>query len=397
MKLEEVFALESAGWPSLLLDGSGGIHRANAAAIQLLGPALEGPRAHLSAIWMPENGSPPGEFLTRWERSPALKLTLKLRAKDGQPFCGQAAFCAVTLEGQKRLLLQLFPQVSPALAADTNAVAADKALAHKQKLECALQLARTVALDFNNALTSILGHASLVLSQIEPSHPSRCSLLEIEKSAAWAAEIASDLGNFSRQEKEAQGTQSAGNLNLVLQRAVAGFRQTTGLQQVEWRLQLERRLFTARFDEAKLQQAFLKLLENAAQALHGPGHISAVTRNVELTQPTQDCNAPLAAGTYVCVEISDSGEGIAPEILPRIFEPFFTTRGGVHRGLGLAWVYGIVSTTAASSPFQASRAQALPCGFTCPPSNGLSGRAASPAANSGGIKRFCWSMTRSCC
>jgi two-component system, cell cycle sensor histidine kinase and response regulator CckA len=50
------------------------------------------------------------------------------------------------------------------------------------------------------------------------------------------------------------------------------------------------------------------------------------------------------AGIYVCVEIKDTGVGIPPELLPRIFEPFFTTKkGGGHRGLGLAWVYGIVS------------------------------------------------------
>ena len=52
----------------------------------------------------------------------------------------------------------------------------------------------------------------------------------------------------------------------------------------------------------------------------------------------------LAAGAYVCVEISDNGCGIEPEVLPRVFEPFFTTkRGASHRGLGLAWVYGIVT------------------------------------------------------
>ena len=52
----------------------------------------------------------------------------------------------------------------------------------------------------------------------------------------------------------------------------------------------------------------------------------------------------LAAGAYVCVEISDNGCGIEPDVLPRVFEPFFTTkRGGNHRGLGLAWVYGIVT------------------------------------------------------
>ena len=89
----------------------------------------------------------------------------------------------------------------------------------------------------------------------------------------------------------------------------------------------------------------MKILENSLQAFkQGTGRITIVTRNIELTQPTQDLNVRLAAGAYVCVEISDNGCGIEAEVLPRIFEPFFTTkRGGNHRGLGLAWVYGIVT------------------------------------------------------
>src|SRR6185436_20806942 len=60
-------------------------------------------------------------------------------------------------------------------------------------------------------------------------------------------------------------------------------------------------------------------------------------------EATQDRNAKLAAGSYVCVEIQDNGRGISAEELPRIFEPFFTTKKPPHRGLGLAWVYGIIT------------------------------------------------------
>jgi len=219
----------------------------------------------------------------------------------------------------------------------------DVGLALKQKLDCALQLARTVALDFNNALTSILGHTSLILSKMEPNHPWRESLLEVEKSAAKAAEIANDLGTFSRQEKETR-TQTAGNLNPLLQRSVEFFQQNSGAQPVTWTLQLDRKLFAARFDEAKMQQAFMKIMENSLQAVREQGRITVQTRNIELAEPTQDRNVQLVAGAYVCVEINDNGCGIEPEVLPRVFEPFFTTKlGGSHRGLGLAWVYGIVT------------------------------------------------------
>jgi CheY-like chemotaxis protein len=68
------------------------------------------------------------------------------------------------------------------------------------------------------------------------------------------------------------------------------------------------------------------------------------TRNHQFSQDFQDGQVHLSPGNYVCIEFSDSGCGIAADILPRIFEPFFTTKKSAnHRGLGLAWVYGIVT------------------------------------------------------
>ena len=166
-------------------------------------------------------------------------------------------------------------------------------------------------------------------------------LLEVEKSAERAAEISADLGTFSLQEKEAR-TQAAGNLNPILQRTVEAFQRAHG-PTISWSFQFERKLFAAKFDEAKIQQAFVKILENAVQALGADGRVSIPSRNVELTESSQDRNVRLAPGAYVCVETGDNSCGIEPDMLPRIFEPFFTTKKASHRGLGLAWVYGIVT------------------------------------------------------
>jgi two-component system, cell cycle sensor histidine kinase and response regulator CckA len=342
MKADAAFALEHAGWPALLVDAAGKLWRANPAARNLFGPLLQGDAPALSALWAPNAGARPEQFLLAWEHSPVPMVTLKLRGKDGTTREHLASVCALTLDGQKYFLLQLPAELAPRREEVKNP-GSDTAQAQKQKLDCALQLARTVALDFNNALTSILGHTSLVLSKMEPAHPWRASLVEVEKSAARAAEIASDLGAFSRQEKETRA-QPAGNLNLLLQRSVEFFQQNAGPARVTWNLQFERKLFTAKFDEAKMQQAFIKILENSIQALReGEGRIIVQTRNIELTQATQDRNVQLAPGAYVCAEISDNGTGIEAEVLPRIFEPFFTTKRTPHRGLGLAWVYGIVT------------------------------------------------------
>jgi two-component system cell cycle sensor histidine kinase/response regulator CckA len=335
MKPEIVFALENANWPALIVEATGQISRANVAAVETLGPIQERV-SDLSAFWSPENTANVSGFLSSASelQTPTL-IKLKLKDRSTTAFSAQVAPMGAT----KLFLLQLFKSQTPT-EKKTSPENVDANVAQKQKLDCAMQLARTVALDFNNALTSVLGHTSLLLSRAESDHPWRSSLVEIEKSAERAAEIASDLANFSRQEKST-GRQT-GNLNELLRQTVEAFRVPNN-SHITWDVQFERKLFAAAFDEAKLQQAFAKVLENAVEAIGQDGKITVMTRNLQTNALHQDGTVRLAPGTYVCVEITDTGSGIPLESLPRIFEPFFTTKGTGHRGLGLAWVYGIVT------------------------------------------------------
>ena len=345
MKPEVVFGLENAVWPAVLVNASGAVSLTNAAGKNVFGPALSGDAANLAAVWAPENGGSATDFLARWEQSPSASGILKFRTARGvMPFL--TSVCQFNHDGKKWFVLQLLPgdaPTAPATATESLAAAAPGDAALKQKLDCVLQLARTVSLDFNNALTGVLAHTSLLLGKAEPEHPWRRSLLEVEKSAQRAAEIAGELAQFSRQEKETRRA-PPGNLNAVTTRCVEFFQNAHG-SRFNWKLTPERSLFAARFDEAKVQQALTKILENAVESfgVSGTGQVTVQTRNVELTEATQDRNVRLAAGTYACVEISDSGSGIDAESLPRIFEPFFTTKRPPHRGLGLALVYGIIT------------------------------------------------------
>ena len=338
MKSDVAFDFENAAWPALLVDGAGQIVRANHAATNTFGEPLTKDSAKFALLWSPDNCVTLEKFLKDGAATLAPLTPLKLLLPAGPKTF--SALVGLHARDEKRFLfLQLLPDVTELAGAKPASL--DAGLAHKHKLDCALQLARSVALDFNNALTSVLGYTSLMLSKAEAAHPWRRSLLEIEKSAAKAAEVAADLAAFSLQEKEAR-SQAAGNVNAVLQRCVEFF-QHSRKEPTEWTLQLDRRLFAVKFDEAKMQQAYMKILENAVEALKEHGRIGIQTRNVDLAEPTQDRNAKLAAGIYVCAEVSDNGRGIEPEVMPRIFEPFFTTKKGTHRGLGLAWVYGIVT------------------------------------------------------
>jgi two-component system, cell cycle sensor histidine kinase and response regulator CckA len=350
MKPEVVFGLENAAWPALLVNAGGVVLMSNSAAKALFGGALNHHQPDVAAIWSPANGTKAPEFLSLWEKSREAVVELKFRAADGAEKKFSTAIAMLADSGNKWFVLQLLTLTQthpspPAKTAESNTefrnATGDAAL--KQKLDCVLQLARTVSLDFNNALTGVLAHTSLLLGKAEAGHPWRRSLLEVEKSAARAAEIATELALFSRQEKEARRV-PPGNLNTVVNQVMDVFRNANG-PRLAWKLTLERSLFEARFDEAKVQQALTKIFENAVESF-GPkdaGQISVATRNLELTQPTQDRNVRLAAGSYVCIEIADGGSGIEEADLARVFEPFFTTKKPPHRGLGLALVYGIIT------------------------------------------------------
>jgi two-component system, cell cycle sensor histidine kinase and response regulator CckA len=347
MKPKLQFLLEKAAWPAILADQSGVIQCANDTAIATFGPILEADSPLLSSIWSSENTTTPEQFLNRAERSAVMGIPLKLVVRGGNATRFQSYSNVITQDGQKFHAIQLFKELpTPGPSGDKLAdsppapATIEAGAAQKQKLDCAMQLIRTVVLDFNNALTSILGHTSLVLHLMEANHPWRHSLMEVEKSAEKAAEIAHDLATFSRQEKDTHSL-AAGNLNNLIRHTVELF-QTPGSLAINWSLDLEHRLYTVHFNEAKMQQAFVKIIENAVQAVSANASISIQTRNLELAEPYNDGTLNLGVGYYVSVDFIDNGCGIPEALLPRIFEPFFTTKPN-HRGLGLAWVYGIVS------------------------------------------------------
>jgi signal transduction histidine kinase len=346
MKYIFSFGLENAAWPAFLVDAQGLIRRASQGAASVFGAILES--AYLSSVWTSDNEYPAEQFLARLARAPLPQVQLRLRTRGGAITPFTALISSLSQDGQKYFIFQFLAAEAGAATDRETKATEDKtqiaeALAQRQKLDCALQLTRTVALDFNNALTSVLVHTSHILDQMEPNNPWRNSLVEAEKAAQKAAEIANDLAAFSRQEKDTRAQQT-GNINSLLRRTIDLFqRPGAGPSGLEWVTSFESRPYTVSFDEAKMQQAFAKILENSVQAIGSKGgRISVSSRNLDLREATHDQNARLAAGTYICVTIQDDGPGIPPEALPRVFEPFFTTKRG-HRGLGLAWIYGIVT------------------------------------------------------
>jgi len=112
---------------------------------------------------------------------------------------------------------------------------------------------------------------------------------------------------------------------------------------LEIELAAESDLWQALVDPAQLENAVLNLCINARDAMLGGGRLRIETKNVELDDDYAAGQVDVKSGKYVLISVTDTGCGIAPDVLRRVFEPFFTTKDkGKGTGLGLAMVYGFI-------------------------------------------------------
>jgi PAS domain S-box-containing protein len=212
-------------------------------------------------------------------------------------------------------------------------------LRQSQKLEAIGQLAGGVAHDFNNILAAILMQAELAeLTEGLPDDVAE-SLAEIRLSAERAASLTRQLLLFGRrqvlQPRTVDLNEIVGNLARMLQRIIG--------EDVRLQLGLDDQPLFAHVDPGMLDQVLLNLAVNSRDAMPGGGRLLIETDRVEVTEEIVRKNPDAVSGTCVRLSVSDTGQGIPPEVLPRIFEPFFTTKlPGKGSGLGLATVFGIV-------------------------------------------------------
>jgi two-component system cell cycle sensor histidine kinase/response regulator CckA len=215
----------------------------------------------------------------------------------------------------------------------------DEQLRQAQKMEAVGLLAGGIAHDFNNLLTAITGYAGLVLDQLEADHPLRSDVEQIRRAGDSAGSLTRQLLAFSR--RQILRPQII-DLNDVVLRTDAMLRRLIG-EHIELQAKPGSPLDRVNVDPGQVEQIIVNLAVNARDAMPGGGRLTIETANIHLDEAALASHETAPAGRYVCLAISDTGNGIPEDVRPHVFEPFFTTKArGEGTGLGLATVYGIV-------------------------------------------------------
>ena len=198
-----------------------------------------------------------------------------------------------------------------------------QALAHHQRLEIIGTLTSSIAHEFNNLLTPIMGYSIMVLEKLPPEDEETCdNVLEIYEASRKAKTIISRLSDLSR--KNTALTFQYLSPDDLAQRAL-DIAAPARPPKVQVQSRLQCRHLWLYGNEIQLSQMLLNLILNAYQAMEAEGGTLTVTTGAE--------------GDEICFRIADTGPGIDPAVRKDIFEPFFTTKErGKGTGLGLAIV-----------------------------------------------------------
>lgn len=215
----------------------------------------------------------------------------------------------------------------------------EEQLYHSQKLEAVGLLAGGVAHDFNNLLTVIQGFTSLAIRKLDQADPMLQHLLRIKEGSGKAAILVRQLLLFSRRQPMRPVPLNVNNSIIDLLKMLG---RLIG-ENIEIRTELASEPWMVEADRGNLDQVLMNLAVNARDAMPDGGILTIRTANAEFDHVPATAPGGQKPGHFVCLSVSDSGHGIAAEVMGHIFEPFFTTKEeGKGTGLGLAVIYGIV-------------------------------------------------------
>ena len=217
-----------------------------------------------------------------------------------------------------------------------------EAMLHQsQKMEAMGKLAGGIAHDFNNILGAILGFAELVKGKLPPENPSMEMQNQIINAAIRARDLVQQILLFSRQSKQEMKPLQP---ELVIKEAIKLLRSTIPAT-IEIKQDIPNGLGAILADPTQIHQIIMNLCTNAYHAMKETGGVIGISLSEKkiLNNEYLFSELTLDPGSYLFLEISDTGHGMDKTTLEKVFDPYFTTKGtGEGTGLGLSVVHGIV-------------------------------------------------------
>ena len=257
--------------------------------------------------------------------------------KDGSRFWASVVIDPVRDEcGRLIGFAKVTRDITEKMTAQKALEQAKAALLQSQKLESVGKLTGGIAHDFNNLLQVIVNSLNIVSRQIDD--PRLLKVLDsAERAAGRGAMLTQQLLAFARRQPLKP---ALCDVNTLI-RSIEGILRRASQEMIELDVVLAPDPHLVLLDGSQFEAALLNLVVNARDAMPKGGRITVSTANVTLSGRGE---APhLAPGPYLKVSVSDTGSGMAPEVLQRAVEPFFTTKEiGKGSGLGLSHVYGFV-------------------------------------------------------
>lgn len=253
----------------------------------------------------------------------------------------ERAAVAAEVQAQRERATELEAAVAAATAGlqeeARERAAAEAQLRQAQKMEAVGQLTGGIAHDFNNMLAIVLGGLELAKRHLpEGAKQSARHIDNASEGASRAATLTRRLLAFARAEPLTPQAIApveliAGITNLLERTLGEGIVVQTRTDASGWHVWADRH---------QLENALLNLAVNARDAMEGRGTLTIATGYAALEG---EAGAECAPGDYVTIAVSDTGVGMAPEVVERVFEPFFTTKPvGKGTGLGLSQIFGFV-------------------------------------------------------
>ena len=209
-----------------------------------------------------------------------------------------------------------------------------------QKMESIGQLTGGIAHDFNNMLAIVIGNLDLAARRIE-TEPAKAlrSIASAQDGAERAATLTARLLAFSRQQPLAPEAIDANKLVTSMSEML---RRALG-EQIAIETVLAGGLWRTQADAGQLENAIVNLAVNARDAMPEGGRLTIETANAHLDDAYAATRTEVTPGQYVLIGITDTGQGMAADVIERAFDPFFTTKPvGKGTGLGLSQVFGFV-------------------------------------------------------